>query len=157
MSCWVAEVEVRRPASRGVRAGDDDIAINLSMEIAPLSASSRSNVARRGALCVVDDKQGDEELTFEQIQLSWRWRSSTWLRTRGLLLLSVAERCPRLPSHRKGNTALHFERRLFPPWHLNLAVSQHQLIYDMILSGCLTQVEMADVAHCSERMIRNMI
>lgn len=28
----------------------------------------------------------------------------------------------------------------------NLAKSQHQLIHDMILSGSLTQIEMADVA-----------
>jgi transposase len=38
----------------------------------------------------------------------------------------------------------------------NLAKSQHQLIHDMILSESLTQVEMADVAGCSERTIRNI-
>jgi len=38
----------------------------------------------------------------------------------------------------------------------NLAESHHQLIHDMILSGSLTQVEMADVAGCSERTIRNL-
>lgn len=38
----------------------------------------------------------------------------------------------------------------------NLAESQHQLIHDMILSVYLTQVEMADVAGCSERTIRNI-
>jgi hypothetical protein len=36
----------------------------------------------------------------------------------------------------------------------NLAVSQHQLIRDMILSGSLKQADMAAVAGCSERTIR---
>ena len=38
----------------------------------------------------------------------------------------------------------------------NLAESQHQMIHDMILSESLTQVEMADIAGCSERTIRNI-
>jgi hypothetical protein len=38
----------------------------------------------------------------------------------------------------------------------SLAESQHQLIRDMILSGSLTQVEMANVAGCSDRTIRNV-
>jgi hypothetical protein len=36
----------------------------------------------------------------------------------------------------------------------NFANSQHQLRHDMIPSGSLTQAEMADVAHCSDRTIR---
>jgi hypothetical protein len=38
----------------------------------------------------------------------------------------------------------------------NLAKFQHQLIHDMILCGSLTQVEMADVAHCSDGTIRKI-
>jgi hypothetical protein len=33
----------------------------------------------------------------------------------------------------------------------NLAVVTHQMVRDMILSGTLTQKQMADAAHCSER------
>ena len=36
----------------------------------------------------------------------------------------------------------------------NLAVSQHQLIRDMILSGSLKQADIAAAAGCSERTIR---
>jgi transposase len=38
----------------------------------------------------------------------------------------------------------------------NLALSQHDLIRDMILDGSLTQAQMADVAGCSGRTIRNI-
>jgi transposase len=38
----------------------------------------------------------------------------------------------------------------------NLAVSQHDLVRDMLLDGSLTQVEMANVAGCSDRTIRNI-
>ena len=38
----------------------------------------------------------------------------------------------------------------------NLALSQHDLIRDMILDGSLTQQQMADVAGCSDRTIRNI-
>jgi hypothetical protein len=38
----------------------------------------------------------------------------------------------------------------------NLARSQHDLIRDMILAGSLIQAEMANVAGCSDRTIRNI-
>lgn len=38
----------------------------------------------------------------------------------------------------------------------NLAGSQHDLIRDMLLDGSMTQVEMANVAGCSDRTIRNI-
>jgi transposase len=38
----------------------------------------------------------------------------------------------------------------------NLAVSQHDLIRDMLLDGSLSQVDMAKVAGCSDRTIRNI-
>jgi hypothetical protein len=38
----------------------------------------------------------------------------------------------------------------------NLAVSQHDLVCDMLLDGSLMQVEMANVAGCSDRTIRNI-
>lgn len=38
----------------------------------------------------------------------------------------------------------------------NLAVSQHDLIRDMLLDGSLTSVDMAKIAGCSDRIIRNI-
>jgi hypothetical protein len=39
---------------------------------------------------------------------------------------------------------------------LNLVESQHQLIHNIILGRSLSQADMADVAGCSERTIRNI-
>jgi hypothetical protein len=59
---------------------------------------------------------------------------------------------PAATFHLQQATSTEQHRKMAP----RLAASQHQMISDMILSGTLTQKQMADTAHCSERGIQRI-